>query len=449
MLGRSLHIPKTSIWRFTFVFSAVVLLVAGGILAFVYEETLGYQRDELKQRVLISANSFLDLSSTAGVSEDDFLETLTSRAQKTTSQVLALKQQERVFGNISRLPDASPDYPELSYFPVAVIGDHQGLDIVPVVGTLISTRYGDVLVGFFDTNRELEERFIMVSAISLVSALLVSLWAGFLFNRRVLRRVTEISTILEKVESGRLRVRLPVSDKEDEYDLISRQVNKMLDEIDELLQSVSTVTDNIAHDLRTPLSRIRIRLEEAASTSVLGDDDHREFYQALILELDQVIDTFNAMLELSRMESSVSKTEMTPCSLEKISEDVVELLAPVAEGRVNLCYECQGHSSVIGDANLLFRAIYNLVDNAVIYTPDGGDIKVLVKGRQVLIEDNGPGIPEMERERVFRRLYRLDKSRHDNGFGMGLAIVKAIIEQHEGTVILEDAQPGLRVIVSL
>jgi len=446
MLSPYLVFPKTSVWRFTLIFSSVMLTLAVAILVIVYQFTLGDRKDELQQRILFNAKSFKELAETQGVSSDDFFAALELRANRTTSQVLFLEYKGRVIGNLKHMPAIVPNFPNLSSFPIAVTSDQADLQVVPVLATVISTVYGNLLVGSFDTYADIQERFLFVSVLVILAALIVSLLAGFLFNRSVLGRVTKIAGQLEGIKQGHLESRLSVSSKGDEYDMISGEVNKMLDTIDELLQSVSTVTDNIAHDLRTPLSRMRIKLD-ANLSSLDESDPQRLFGEGLIHEVDHLIETFNSMLELSRLEKGVSQSDLKACSLETICRDVVELISPAAEDKVTLSTHFENPETIQSDSNLLFRAIYNVVDNAVNYSDDGGEVRLSVSHCRIVIEDNGPGIPEDERERVFQRLYRLDKSRNSEGFGMGLAIVKAIVTRLGGQIKLEAAEPGLRVVI--
>lgn len=457
MFARLRLFTRTSIWRFTLVFAALVLLVCGLTLATVFHFTIVEQRHLLEQRLPLAIEGFINLSIVEADNPSRFVRAVKNRARSSEALVLALdysgSETKELVGNLSHFPANVPQYPNLGRFPIA-ISDYQG-DLKPrmVLGARIDTAFGPLLVGLFDTDQKaLENRFLQVSLIVMAAALFFTLVAGFLFNWRVMARLNHIGQLVSAVQSGELDARLPVSTRQDEYDMISQQINQMLDDIDGLMNSVSSVTDSIAHDLRTPLSHIRIRVDEKIRT-LQGLPQELEWCLALQDELDNVIETFNAMLELSRLEKGVSHTESVACDLEKICRDVTDLIAPIAEDKLSINLSIEQPATLEGDPNLLFRAVYNVLDNAVRYTPEGGEITVEVNGRTLIFADSGPGIAPAEREKVFQRLYRVDKSRQrqgeDQGFGLGLAIVKAIVLHHGGRVRLADNSPGLKVIIEL
>jgi signal transduction histidine kinase len=270
--------------------------------------------------------------------------------------------------------------------------------------------------------------------------------------------VREIGELTANVKAGRLKSRLPIIAKQDEFDMIAEQINQMLDEIDDLINSVAEVTDNVAHDLRTPLSRIRISVED----SLNGIDESSidaQWRIALLEEIDQIIDTFNAMLELSRLEKGVQHSAFDLLNIETLCHDVIGLATPLAEEKnqkltLNIKKDNLLSSSMIrGEVNLLFRAIFNLVDNAIKYTQVEGNISltcnISTQKTDIIVCDDGPGISKEYYEAVFQRLYRLDSSRQGGGFGLGLPIVKAIIELHGGAISLSESHPGLTVNVVL
>lgn len=355
--------------------------------------------------------------------------------------ILVLESSNGTVGNLSQLPLNLPAYPNTGRFPVAVANLQGKTSVDMAVGTVLTLNDTRLMVGLFDDNQaQRRQDFILASVLALTASALITLIVGFIFNRRITGRVRVLSGQLAKIKDGEQLARLPVRKQGDEYDAISGQVNDMLDEIDELLQSVASVTDNIAHDLRTPLARIRFRLEDAASTQ----GDSQPWLYDVITELDELLATFESMLELSRLEKGAGGAAHTNCDLQAISRDVVELLTPVAEAAgqtLTLAEDAPGH--VVGDASLLFRAIYNLVENAIKHAGAGAAIVVQQSALRVSVRDNGPGIPQADRERVFRRLYRLDQSRHTEGTGLGLSIVRAVARLHGAEIVLGDAAPGL------
>jgi signal transduction histidine kinase len=450
---------RTSIWRFTLIFTLIVLLICSSILALVYHFTVGEQKRQIAQQVTITAQGFSDLSNSLSMTASDFQVAVQQRIDRSGNIILVFKNQEEIIGNLNTLPQNLMEFPSLQHFPIAIV-DHLGETTVEIVlGTSLDTRFGTLSIALFDNNYQvLENNFRTASIVALLFALVVTLVSGFLLNRKVLSRVKQIGNITGHVKAGRLKARLPISTRKDEFDMIADQINQMLDEIDSLINSIAQVTDNVAHDLRTPLSRIRISVEENLKT--FDDNSPDAFWHlALLEEIDQLIDTFNAMLELSRLEKGVQQSAFDIVNIESLCHDVIDLATPLAEEknqRLTLNVKTDitlPLSTIKGEPNLLFRAIFNLVDNAIKYTQAGGSISltchISAQGSEFIVCDDGPGIAEDYHEAVFQRLYRLDSSRQGDGYGLGLPIVKAIIELHGGSISMSSSRPGLTVTIKL
>ncbi len=448
-LQRFKQFSQTSIWRFTLIFTGVVLFVSSATLTVVYYLTIGEQRRELEQRSTLAAQGFIDLTSADSITDADLIDAILERNQDDRSLVLVIDHASGVIGKLHYFPQGIPEFPRVTHFPVERITSRGESRTEIIVGSRLVTPFGELLVGFYEDRQiRLEQRYFRVSAVVLSASLLISLIAGLIYNRRVLARVTTMGAQLSDVQSGQLKTRLSVSTRQDEYDLLSGHINAMLDEIDELVDSVSSVTDNIAHDLRTPISRIRIQVESMLEQP--SGTDNRAALHLLLEDLDHVIETFNAMLELSRLEKGTLAEQYQPCDLNKICRDVIELIEPIAEDKLQLTYDlvAMGENQIMGSPHLLFRAIYNLIDNAVRYTPAGGQVTLRLEGTCVSVSDNGPGIPQDQHEKVFQRLTRLDTSRQSKGFGLGLSIVRAIVKLHRGEIELVDNQPGLSININ-
>jgi len=450
---------RTSIWRFTLVFTIIVLLICTSILVLVYQFTVGEQKRQVAQKVTITAQGFADLADSPSMTAEDFITAIQQRIKRSNAVVLVLQHENKVIGNLNTLPTKLLQFPSLQHFPIAVVNHLGDTTVEIILGTNLTTPFGDLSIGLFDKDYQtLEDNFLTASIIALTLALFVTLISGFLLNRQVLSRVKQIAELTAHVKAGRLKSRLPISAKQDEFDMIAEQINQMLNEIDDLIDSVSQVTNNIAHDLRTPLSRIRIAVEDSIDndSAVYQDDQWKE---KLLDEIDNVMHTFNAMLELSRLEQGVQHKPTTAVDISALCQDVFELAQPLAEDKEQQFIFIDNRQAerqskfIMADANLLFRAIYNIVENAIKYTEIKGVITLQLNyseaGVEVLMKDNGPGIPEAEHEAVFKRLYRLEASRKQGGFGLGLSIVKAITELHGGKVHLTSLFPGLSICLSL
>ncbi|WP_375607775.1 MULTISPECIES: sensor histidine kinase [unclassified Bartonella] len=302
------------------------------------------------------------------------------------------------------------------------------------------------------------ERFAAVihKAVIIALAAMVggALLIWFFVGRRALQRIDHVTAASQRLMNGDFSGRLPVSGVGDEFDRLSTNLNVMLDRIEELNIGLRQVSDNIAHDLKTPLTRLRNRAEEALSGNKTKLE-YRQVLDSVIAESDQLIRTFNAILMISRIEASSAIEHLEMMNMKLILEDAIELYEPFAEE--------SGVLLQLGDIfdkelklnrELVAQSIFNLIDNAIKYAPKGGrKAKVCLSMEYrdehllVVVSDNGPGIAEDKREKVTERFVRLEESRTQAGFGIGLSIAKAVMKLHGGELLLEDANPGLRAVL--
>jgi signal transduction histidine kinase len=273
----------------------------------------------------------------------------------------------------------------------------------------------------------------------------------FFVGRAALRRIDNVSEASRRIMGGDLAGRLPVTGAGDEFDRLSENLNTMLARIAELNEGLKHVSDNIAHDLKTPLTRLRNRAE-AALAGVRDAGQYREALEGTIAESDQLIRTFNAILMISRLEAGYSAEHMTDVDLNAIVSDVVELYEPVAEEEgVRLQSSVDGEHHVQGNRELIGQALSNIVDNAIKYSARSGELPTATvslsgNGAAILtVDDNGPGIPKDDRERATERFVRLEKSRSQPGSGLGLSLAKAVMKLHGGRLELSGREPGLSV----
>ena len=298
---------------------------------------------------------------------------------------------------------------------------------------------------------------VMALAIMFVGAL--AIW--FFVGRTALKRIDHMSVASKKILAGDLSQRLPVAGSGDEFDRLSESLNTMLGRIERLNEGLRQVSDNIAHDLKTPLTRLRNRAEAALAGKASGPA-YRKALEEMISESDQLIRTFNALLMISRVEAGSSVAEMGPVDLSQIAADTAELYEPVAEeASVRLTSNIAPGVTVKGNRELLAQALSNLLDNAVKYAGDavGAEIKIALQrdrdGVKLVVADNGPGIPEDRREDAVRRFVRLDESRSKPGTGLGLSLVHAVTALHGGRLDLTHTdpavteRPGLTVTITL
>lgn len=284
----------------------------------------------------------------------------------------------------------------------------------------------------------------------------LSVIAGGFTVRYVLRRIDGITGTSNKIMSGNLSERVPVTHRNDEFDAVATSLNAMLSRIEQLMTGLKEVSDNVAHDLKTPLTRLRNRAE-AALRETADEETRKSALEAIIAESDQLIRTFNALLLIARAEAGTTTGAFSWTDLTEVIADVADLYAPVAE-EAGFAVETTIEPGLTMNANreLIGQALVNLVENAIKYGRGEGDgagvISVSARrepGRIVIeIADKGPGIPDHERTRVFERFARLETSRTDPGAGLGLALVSAVVRLHKGEVHFEDNQPGARAVIT-
>jgi signal transduction histidine kinase len=281
--------------------------------------------------------------------------------------------------------------------------------------------------------------------------LIMGLAGAAMIGAGSVRRIDEVARAIERIVKGNLAERLPTRGTAGDLDRLVDVVNGMLDDIERLMHEVKGVSDGIAHDLRTPLTRLLAGLERAGRRAGSVDEFAAAVDEAIV-ETKAVLSTFGAMLRISEVEDGARRTGFTALDLAALAADVTEFYEPLAEGKgvsFSLKDESGRSAKMAGDPSLLFEAIGNLVDNAIKFTPSGGRVTVLVlrenENLSVIVTDTGPGIPAEEREAVLRRFYRAERSRHTPGSGLGLSLVAAVARLHSLDLVIEDAKPGCRV----
>ena len=290
-----------------------------------------------------------------------------------------------------------------------------------------------------------------VFTLGVLAMLLLAIGGGFLFSRNLLRRIEAINKGAERVRRGDVGYRMPVGSAGDEFDRLGANLNEMLDEIGRLMSAIRSVTDNIAHDLRSPLTRLRNRLEVLAGGGG-SSGERRMAIEAAIGEADQVLATFRALLSIADAESGAALAERERVDLSRIAADAAELYEAQAEEQgIAIERDIEAGVEATGNRQLLFQAIANLLDNALKHGagPVRMTLKATGKGSRLSIADRGPGVREADRERMLERFVRLDNSRSTAGTGLGLSLAAAIVRLHGGRLDLDDNDPGLLVTITL
>ncbi len=277
---------------------------------------------------------------------------------------------------------------------------------------------------------------------------------GALIVRSLFRRtLANISETTAAVAAGDLTQRVRLAGTADEFDLLAETINDMLDRITRLMDGVRQVSNAIAHDLRTPITRARARLEDAALHAT-SDAELRAAIERATAELDGVVAVFKALLRIAEIEAGARRSAFTRFELTPLLQDLAELYGAVADERaIRLVATLAPGLSVFGDRALIQQAVANLLDNALKFAPSAGLIRLEAQpegaGIEIAVADQGPGIPAAERAHATERFFRGEAARHTPGFGLGLALVQAVAQLHGGSVRLTDAAPGLRAVLFL
>ena len=283
-----------------------------------------------------------------------------------------------------------------------------------------------------------------------------ALAAGWLLNRALMARLTRMSETARAIMAGNLSRRMPLTEANDEFDAVAADLNAMLERIERLMDGLREVSDSIAHDLKTPLNRLRIRAEEALRDPA-GDAACRDGLERVLVEADDLMRTFNALLQVARLEAGTPADNIERFDISAMIADVAEFYAPVLEeADASLLVDIEPDVYIDANRQLVSQALTNLIENAIKYGLDGAALREVAVGArradrfaEVWVADRGSGIVESDRQRVLRRFVRLDAARTKPGTGIGLSLASAVASCHGGEIHLRDNAPGLRVVIRL
>ena len=359
---------------------------------------------------------------------------------------------EPLVGNLDRWPlEASIDNEKWLEFSLEVNEQTNETHLARARIFRLPGRYG-LLVGR-DIHQLTQAKLRIVQALTwgLAIMVLLAFAGGLVLSRRTVRNIERINQTARSIMSGNLSRRVEITNRNDDFDQLAANLNQMLDRIQTLMEDIRRVSDNIAHDLRTPLTRLRQHMEEARR-QVDSESISAISLESSIREADSLLTTFNALLRIARIEAGQVTTDFAVLDYRTLVEDVVEFYEPLAEEKNQFLTVDAGNTiKTMGDRDLLFQALANVIENAIKYTQENGHISVILSQLDndavITIADNGPGIPAEERERVFRRFYRLDRSRSTTGNGLGLSMVAAVVTMHQGQIRLMDNDPGLKTVM--
>ncbi len=451
---------RTTAFKLTLVYLFVFLLFAASLLGYFALNTRRLITEQITNTVAGEIRGLTEQYDQGGLRRLVTVVELRSRRPGSSLYLVTTPNGEGLAGNVGALQPGVLDHPGWLETTYRRLDSPQGADRSALV-EVVQLGGFRLLVG-----RDLEERERLYGIIanagrwSFALVVVLGLAGGFFVSRRVLNRIDAMTGTAQTIMAGDLAGRLPVAGTGDELDRLADNVNAMLDRIVALMRGLTEVSDNIAHDLKTPLTRLRNRCEQALRHST-GEADYRAALESTIEESDELMRTFDALLMIARAESGHARDNMSDFDAAEIARDVGELYEPLADEKgLALKVEAAVAAPVHGNRELVSQALANLVDNAIKYArPNGGlngePAEILVRtgfeGERITlaVEDRGPGIPEADRRRVVERFVRLEKSRSEPGSGLGLSLAAAVARLHGGELKLEDNHPGLRSVIAL
>lgn len=441
----------TSVLQLTLVYVALFGVSVLALFYLIYWSTLGYLERQTNETIQVEIDGLLEQYERRGASglADVIAERVRRDDENRSVYLLADALGRPLAGNLRYLPQGLD---ALAGQWLDFVEPGPGGTSTPVRAGLIRLGPGLRLLVGRDIREltQIRELFTRASLYGLTLTMALAIAGGVLMAFSARRRLADLNRTTRQIIAGDLSRRAPLRGSGDEHDELAGNINAMLDQIQGLLEGMRHVGDSVAHDLRGPLTRLRNRLETLAN----ADQPRREDLLECVEQVQHVLDTFNALLRIARVESGAHRSAFAALDLERIVRDVCELYQAAADERqIELVCTVRAPVEVFGDRELLAQALTNLLDNAVKYTPTGGRIAVTLDRTEDLarirVADTGPGVPAADRERVLQRFTRLDQARSQPGNGLGLALVNAVTTQHHGRLSLGDNSPGLVVTIEI
>jgi signal transduction histidine kinase len=445
------RILRSATFRLTLIYAGLFVVSACVLFATVFVIATAAMQNDMQEVLRTEALQLAEIHRRYGLL--GLAEQVTRRmSYRTRGPIYYLVQaptQQVVVGNLPGMPPVEG--------VVDFVHDHEADEPTDarakLTGFGLSLPDGTFILVAQDASRLIDMQHAIVRAFIWAGGLtvLLAIGGGVLLGGNFVRRIDTIGRTSRAIMEGDLSARIPVRGSNDEIDQLVIGLNAMLDRIQQLLDGLRQVSSDIAHDLRTPLGRLRQKLEDArehASTTA----EYQAATEAALGEADSLLEIFSALLRIAQIEAGAQKSGFSDVNLSELMRSIAEAYEPSAEdSRHRLEVEIADGVTITGDRQLLAQLFSNLVENALTHTPDGSTVRLALGstagGFEAEVADNGPGIPATEREKVLDRFYRLDRSRTTKGSGLGLALVKAIATLHGLSLRLEDRHPGLAVVL--
>jgi len=427
------ELSRSSILKWLVSFAVVLILMMGLLMYQLYHRSVELYNDNLDQWLISESEKLAQISKIDG-------------QLALEENIQQLKKDKRYIYHFTGVNRSnlkhSRNYPVIAQIePSHKVQDYPTMRATKVI--LADGR--ELVVGI---NREQYQQFKNDLDISIfwrtfypfLALFVMATWIAM----HLLNRLNLVNQTMNRVMNGERGVRLNVSKKRDEFDTLATHLNSMLDQLENSESKLKSLTVDIAHDLRTPMGRIKLRIEDVLNNGQFLPRNELQLSE-IQKDFSLLIDTFSGMMELYNLETGRVPVAKKSCDLNKIVNDVLDFTEPLAlDKNQNIYITVDMPCILLGNPSLLFRAVFNLLDNAIKYTPENGVIEIIIDCFGVVIADNGKGIKVEDRERALDQLVRLDPSRSVHGFGLGLTLVNTVMKIHNGQISLSDNYPGLR-----
>ena len=450
--NRSLRILRSATFRLALFYAGLFVMSAGALFATVYITATAAMQSDMQAVLRSEAYQLAEISRSSG--PVGLAQQITRRMNfRTRGPIYYLLQGPTGQVVVGNLPGMPPVEGVIDFMrDTADDEPNTGRDRLTGFGLRLGD--GSFLLVAQDASRLIDMQRAIVRAFTWAGGLtlILAIGGGWLLGNSFVRRIETIGRTSRAIMEGDLSARIPVRGTNDEIDQLVIGLNAMLERIQQLLEGLRQVTNDIAHDLRTPLGRLRQRLEDAREHAT-NTADYAAATEAAIAEADALLEIFSALLRIAQIEAGAQRSAFGEVDLSTLMRSIGEAYAPPAEdSQHKLESSIADGVAFTGDRQLLAQMVSNLIENALTHTPAGSTVRLALRkagtGLEIEVSDDGPGIPESERDKVFDRFYRLDRSRTTAGSGLGLALVKAIAALHGLLLRLEDRKPGLAVILA-
>jgi signal transduction histidine kinase len=455
MKSKLARIIKTFTFRLALVYVGLFGLSVVILFAFIYTFAMNYVQGQVGDAIHMRYNYILKEyhdNGTHGV-EDRIKELISNNDDSTEIYLLTNREGEKIIGNLNEMPTNAMQEGVFekagNWVKFQIEGTHDSKQNVAVRAVIIPlSKWRTLLVGkTMHSTERVEQTIVQTFWASLLVTLVMAFVGAIVMTRSVMYRINIINRSAYTIMHGALSTRIPFTEGGDEFDELSVNLNNMLDKIENLLKSLGQFANNIAHDLRSPLNRIMGRLD-AGLRGIENENPARKLLEKNIQDMQEIINTFNSILKISELEANAEFREFSACDVRLIIENLVEFYEPyAAEKNISLINHISESVIINGEKNLLAQAFANLIDNAIKFTPKGGKVDIFCEQNDgvvdVIIADNGIGIPADYMGKVFEKFFRLEQSRSTKGNGLGLSLVEAIARIHNASITLSDNHSGL------